>query len=50
LPEANPIMPVYRQRLAELRQMRANLAATSAAAVIPQAPPSGRDSGGGTIR
>ena len=29
---------VYRQRLAELRQMRANLAATSAAAVMPQAP------------
>jgi hypothetical protein len=38
LPEANPIMPVYRQRLAELRQMRTNLAATSAAAVMPQAP------------
>ena len=32
LPEANPIMPVYRHRLAELRQMRANLAATSASA------------------
>ena len=38
LPEANPIMPVYRQRLAELRQMRASLAATSAAAVMSQAP------------
>jgi hypothetical protein len=59
LPEANPIMPVYRQRLAELRQMRANLAATPAtpaAAVMPQSPdpaagvaaaPSGKPGGTG---
>jgi hypothetical protein len=56
LPEANPIMPVYRQRLAELRRMRADLAATSAAAVMPQSPdpaagvaaaPSGKPGGTG---
>ena len=38
LPEANPIMPVYQQRLAELRQMRANLAATLATGTGPQSP------------
>jgi hypothetical protein len=38
LPEANLIMPVYRHRLAELRQMRANLTATSAPAGMAQSP------------
>jgi hypothetical protein len=36
LPEANPIMPVYRQRLAELRRARAILPTTPPAAVIPE--------------
>jgi hypothetical protein len=36
LPEANPIMPAYRQRLAELQQTRAILATRSPAVSVPE--------------